>query len=171
MPQIGIKVDPREVERRLEEFETRAARAGVKLTHQRLEIFRELAASLEHPDAEAILRGVKPRMPTVSFDTVYRTLWLLSELGIVNALGPRRHSVRFDANLGNHHHYVCERCGLVRDFDSAELDGIRIPAAVKSFGAVLRAQVEIRGICERCAKPARRRSPTRGRKQHKRRLK
>lgn len=160
MSQVGIKVDPGEVRRRLDEFKARAGRAGVKLTHQRLEIFREVAASLEHPDAEAILRVVKPRMPTVSLDTVYRTLWLLTDLGLVNTLGPRRQSVRFDANLSDHHHYVCERCGLVRDFQSAELDEIQVPAAAKAFGAVLRAQVELRGVCDACAKKrARGRNP------------
>jgi Fur family peroxide stress response transcriptional regulator len=147
-----VKVDPGEIGRRLEKFKARVSEAGVKLTHQRLEIFREVAASVEHPDAEAILRAVKPRMPTVSLDTVYRTLWLLNDLGLVTTLGPRRQTVRFDANLKDHHHYFCERCGLVRDFDSTELDEIRVPAAVKAFGTMIRAQVEIRGICERCAK-------------------
>ena len=109
------------------EFERQAARlqdalraAGVKLTHQRLEIFREVLASREHPDAEAVYRGVKRRLPTVSLDTVYRTLALLGELGFVTTLGPRRESVRYDANLGHHHHFVCERCGLARDFESPE---------------------------------------------------
>jgi Fur family transcriptional regulator, peroxide stress response regulator len=165
-----VKVDPREIERRLESFKTRVREAGVKLTHQRIEIFREVAASLEHPDAEAILKAVKPRMPTVSLDTVYRTLWLLSDLGLVATLGPRRQSVRFDANLKDHHHYVCERCGLVRDFDSAELDEIRVPAAVKAFGTIIRAQVEIRGICEKCAQKPGGQSPPLNRKQQKGRL-
>ena len=60
-------------------------------------------------------------MPTVSLDTVYRTLWKLRDLGLVKTLGPNRDAVRFDANLEGHHHYVCVRCGLVRDFDSEEL--------------------------------------------------
>ena len=72
-------------------------------------------------------------MPTVSLDTVYRTLWMLNDLGLITTLGPRRGSVRFDANLGTHHHYVCVRCGLTRDFESAELDELRIPRAVKEL--------------------------------------
>jgi Fur family peroxide stress response transcriptional regulator len=107
-----VEVDKTEVERRVETFKEAAKKAGVKLTHQRLEIFREVAASLEHPSAEAVLKAVQPRMPTVSLDTVYRTLWLLNDLGLVSTLGPKRESVRFDANLAHHHHYVCVRCGL-----------------------------------------------------------
>lgn len=146
-----MKIDTAEIDRRLAAFQARVREAGVKLTHQRLVIFREVAASTEHPDADAILKAVQRRLPTVSLDTIYRTLWLLHDLGLVSTLGPRRQSVRFDANVRNHHHYVCERCGLVRDFDSAELDQIAVPAAARAFGTIARAQVEIRGICEKCA--------------------
>lgn len=150
-----MKVDKSEVERRLERFKDAARQAGVKITHQRLEIFREVAASLEHPSAEAVLKAVQPRMPTVSLDTVYRTLWLLNDLGLVSTLGPKRESVRFDANLKHHHHYVCVRCGLARDFESAELNALPIPETVKGFGSIVATHVEVRGVCSRCAnKPA-----------------
>lgn len=145
------KLEHTEVELRLEQFRTAAREAGVKLTHQRLEIFRELASSAEHPDAEMILRRVQSRMPTVSLDTVYRTLWMLNDLGLVTTLGPRRDSVRFDANLARHHHYVCVRCGLVRDFEGAAFEEIPVPAAVKQFGSVIAAHVEVRGVCDECA--------------------
>ena len=146
-----MKVDKSEVERRVEHFREAARQAGVKLTHQRLEIFREVAASLDHPSAEAVLKAVQPRMPTVSLDTVYRTLWLLNHLGLVSTLGPRRESMRFDANLVHHHHYVCVRCGLTRDFESTELNALNIPALVKEFGSILGARIEVRGVCSRCA--------------------
>jgi Fur family peroxide stress response transcriptional regulator len=147
-----VKVEDAEVARRLESFKAASKDAGVKLTHQRLEIFREVAASLEHPDAELVFRGVQKRMPTVSLDTVYRTLWLLDDLGLVTTLGPRRGSVRFDANLERHHHYVCVRCGLARDFESAALDALRVPDVAKGFGSVVTTHVEVRGVCEACAK-------------------
>jgi Fur family peroxide stress response transcriptional regulator len=139
-----------EAEQRLERFRAAATEAGVKLTHQRLEIFRELASSQEHPDAETVLRGVQARVPTVSLDTVYRTLWMLNDLGLIITLGPRRGSVRFDANLRHHHHYICVRCGLTRDFESADLDGLRIPRAVRTFGSVDDTHVEVRGTCAEC---------------------
>ena len=146
-----MQVDKTEVDRRVEIFKEAAKKAGVKLTHQRLEIFREVAGSLEHPSAEAVLKAIQPRMPTVSLDTVYRTLWLLNDLGLVSTLGPRRESVRFDANLEHHHHYVCIRCGLARDFESAALDAVGVPDAVKAFGHVVETHVEARGVCSRCA--------------------
>ena len=140
------------VGRRLEQFKAACRKAGVKLTHQRLEIFREIAASTEHPDAEAVFRGVRARIPTVSLDTVYRTLWLLDGLGLITTLGPRRESVRFDPNLGHHHHYVCVQCGMAKDFESADLNALTIPASVKKFGSVQETHVEVRGLCAACAK-------------------
>ena len=155
-----MKVASAVIDRRLERFKAAAMRTGLKLTHQRLEIFREVASSLEHPDAETVFRAVKKRLPTVSLDTVYRTLWMLDDLGLVTTLGPRRESVRFDANLDHHHHYVCSRCGLARDFKSTELDALRIPDAARRFGSVAAAHVEVRGVCERCSKEKTRESVT-----------
>jgi len=137
-------------ERRLQQLQSFAREAGIKLTPQRLEIFRELARSEDHPDAETLFRAVKARMPSVSLDTVYRTLWMLRDLGLVKTLGPNRDVVRFDVNLDRHHHYVCVQCGLVRDFDSKDLDSVRVPAAVRGFGSVTEAQVEVRGLCATC---------------------
>jgi Fur family transcriptional regulator, peroxide stress response regulator len=145
-----VIVDASEVERRLERFKASARKSGVKLTHQRLEIFREVAASLDHPNAESVFRAVQPRMPTVSLDTVYRTLWLLADLGLVTTLGPRRDTVRFDANLDHHHHYICVRCGLARDFESAELNTLPPPDKVRDIGSILTTHIEVRGVCNRC---------------------
>jgi Fur family peroxide stress response transcriptional regulator len=146
-----MKPDEIEIAQRLEQFKPACKKRGVKLTHQRLEIFREVAASFEHPDAETVFRGVQTRMPTVALDTVYRTLWLLNDLRLITTLGPRRESVRFDANLKHHHHYVCMRCGLVRDFESPELNILRIPNGVMEFGSVVSTHVEVRGLCAKCA--------------------
>lgn len=138
------------IEERLTRWKTAAKEAGVKLTHQRLEIFRELAGSEAHPDAETLFRAVRERVPTVSVDTVYRTLWLLHDLGLVATLGPRREAIRFDVNLDRHHHFVCVRCGLVRDVQSGELDAVRVPDSVREIGVVLEARVEVRGVCATC---------------------
>ena len=154
-----MKIEQKEVERRLERLKAAAKDTGIKLTHQRLEIFRAVASSLEHPSAEAVHRAVQVTTPTVSLDTVYRTLWLLSDLGLLTTLAPRQDSVRFDANVANHHHYICTRCGLVRDFESDDLNRLRIPDSVNRFGRVLRAHVEVRGICEPCAKEVSRSHP------------
>ncbi len=166
-----MKVEQTEVGRRLERFKAVAREAGIKLTHQRLEIFRAVASSLEHPSAETVYRAVRSTTPTVSLDTVYRTLWLLTDLGLLTTLGARQDSVRFDANVQDHHHYVCTRCGLVRDFESDDLQALKIPDSVNDFGQIVSAHVEVRGICERCAKNSSARQPDKDQTQGKNRSK
>jgi Fur family peroxide stress response transcriptional regulator len=146
-----VRASNQELERRLSGFEAACRDAGIKLTHQRLEVFREVAATVEHPDAETVYNGVRQRVPTISLDTVYRTLWLLEDLGLITTLGPRRERARFDANLDSHHHFVCENCGLVRDFEHSEYDVLGVPEDVKRLGSVSRLSVEIRGTCRECS--------------------
>jgi Fur family transcriptional regulator, peroxide stress response regulator len=146
------RVNTDETTQRVAKFMATAKDRGIKLTPQRIEIFREVASSLEHPDAETVYRAVHARMPMVSLDTVYRTLWMLSDLDLVSTLGLRRESVRFDANPKKHHHYVCVRCGLTRDFESAELHALRLPDTIKEFGSMLSTHIEVRGVCEICTK-------------------
>jgi Fur family peroxide stress response transcriptional regulator len=147
-----VRTDEREIERRMERFEQVCRTAGVKLTHQRMEIFREVAQSGDHPDAETVYRGVRARIPTVSLDTVYRALWLLSDVGLITAFGPSSGRTRFDANLSRHHHFVCLRCGLTRDFYSDAFDEIRVPQSLKAIGRVETTHVEARGLCRECAR-------------------
>lgn len=132
-------------------FNQACRKSGAKLTHQRMEIFRELAHTGDHPDVETVFKGVRERMPTVSLDTVYRTLWWLKELGLVKTLGPPRERTRFDANLSRHHHFVCIQCGLTRDFSSDKFDKLKLPESVQSIGYAEMTQVEVKGICHKCA--------------------
>ena len=90
-------------------------------------------------------------MPTVSMDTVYRTLWWLKDLGLVTTLGPPRERARFDANLNHHHHFMCIHCGLALDFCSEEYDKLTVPDAIRSVGYVEATQVEVKGVCLECA--------------------
>ena len=152
---MNMKMKKTDVEHRMNNFETVCRDAGIKLTHQRIEIFREIAQTWDHPDAEQIFHRVRNRMPTVSLDTVYRTLWLLMDLGLVVSLGSSRERTRFDANLTSHHHFVCGQCGFTRDFYSNDLDSIRLPDSVSSFGEIEKTHVEVRGICSKCVEKGR----------------
>ena len=146
-----MKTSEREIKNRMAHFEQVCREAGMKLTPQRMEIFREVAQSGDHPDAETVFRGVRQRLPAVSLDTVYRALWLLSDLGLITPLGTHRERTRFDANLSSHHHFVCRQCGLTRDFYSDQFDDLRPPDAVKAFGQIEATHVEVRGSCRACA--------------------
>ena len=142
---------PEVLQQRMNHLKEQFRSSGVKLTHQRMEIFREVAMSEEHPDAEKIYNSVRKRLPSISLDTVYRTLWSLLDLGLITTLGLPRKTVRFDANMKLHHHFVCTRCGMTRDFYSKELDRLKIPGSEKILETVQRTQVEVSGICMKCS--------------------
>jgi Fur family peroxide stress response transcriptional regulator len=146
-----MTVSKAEVERRVEAFVQTCRRQGRKVTHQRMEIFRELAASMEHPDAETVYQAVGGRVPSISRDTVYRTLATLEVEGLIRKVSPLVEKARYDANPERHHHFICTACGLVRDFYSEDLDNLPIPDVVKTLGEIESARVEVRGICSACA--------------------
>ena len=146
-----MRVPTQDIDQRMARFNKACRNSGAKLTHQRMEIFREIAQTGDHPDAEKVFQGVRERMPTVSLDTVYRTLWWLKELGLIKTLGPLRERTRFDANLSPHHHFVCIQCGLTRDFCSDKFDTLKLPESVQSIGYAEMTQVEVKGICHKCA--------------------
>lgn len=139
------------VEERLDRFITACRELGLKVTHQRTEIFRALAATDEHPDAETLFERVHKRIPALSLDTVYRTLRTLEEHGVVARVGSMRDRARFDANTDRHHHFVCTQCGLVSDFYNDELDRFSPPPDVTRLGDVASVYVELRGICRSCS--------------------
>ena len=109
-----MKVSETDLEQRMARFEEACRKSGAKLTHQRMEIFGEVAQTGDHPDAERVFEGVRKRMPTISMDTVCRTLWWLKDLGLISVLNPSRERVRFDANLNRHHHFVKRLTGHLR---------------------------------------------------------
>ena len=144
-----------QVEKRVAEFLAICRRQGVKATHQRTEILRELAGSEEHPDAETILARVRQRIPAISVDTVYRTLRLLEDSGVIARVGSIRDRARFDANTDRHHHFVCTECGMIGDFYSDAMDRFPVPREVSEMGSVEGVYVELRGVCRTCKQKSR----------------
>jgi len=148
-------VKPREqIEKRIAEFLDICRRQGVKATHQRTEILRELAGSDEHPDAETIHARVRKKIPAISVDTIYRTLRLLEEKGVIARVGAIRDRTRFDGNTDRHHHFVCTECGMIGDFYSNAMDRVPVPPEVSEMGSVEGVYVELRGICRKCRQKA-----------------
>jgi len=144
-------------QRRVEDFMKACRRLGIKATHQRTEILRELAATEEHPDADTVYRRVRERIPSISLDTVYRTLRMLEEKKVISRVGFRGGSVRFDANTDRHHHFICTECGFVGDFYCDALDGFAAPPQAAALGEVDSVHVELWGRCRDCREKERRR--------------
>lgn len=146
-----------EVEKRVHRFSEVCRRYGVKATHQRSEIYRELASTNEHPDVETIYRRIRERIPAISLDTVYRTLRLLETKGLIARVGSLGERTRFDADTDRHHHFVCTECGFIGDIYNEAWDTFRAPRDLRSMGTVNSIHVEARGLCKACQGKRRRR--------------
>jgi Fur family transcriptional regulator, peroxide stress response regulator len=136
--------------RRVDQLSLGLRDSGLRLTHQRLEIVRVIAADTTHPDVENVYEAVRKRVPTISLDTVYRTLATLTDRGLIARVQFMPGPARYDANLARHHHFVCTRCGLVRDVEARDLDAIQAPAELTRIGRTESVAVQFRGVCETC---------------------
>ena len=124
--------------------------AGIKLTHQRLEIFKELIAAKDHPGAELIYQRLQERLPTIAIDTVYRTLATFEELGIVKKLHIMSERTLFDGNMDQHHHFICTRCNAVEDIYWPEFDNSLLPEKLSDKGRIQSRHLELHGVCNNC---------------------
>lgn len=132
-----------DVQRRLETYK----RLGLKLTPQRLAILEFLEQTREHPSAEDIYNALRDRFPSMSFATVYNTLEVLMEKGLIKELGIDSSKKRFDPFLHPHHHFICRKCGKILDIEK-KFD-IAIPEDLMNC-EVSNYQVVFEGICKEC---------------------
>jgi len=131
-------------------FEEICRKRGLRVTFQRLEIFKALTRRKDHPSAEDIYEAVKPGLPMISFDTVYRTLDLFAQCGLVRKVHHAGHKNRYDPDVSSHHHLVCTRCKRIEDFKWEEADALSLPKKVRKWGRVEGKTVEVWGLCRKC---------------------
>ena len=133
-------------------FQAACRRAGLKLTHQRLEIYRELAASTDHPSAEALYQRLIRRIPTLSLDTVYRTLATFVRHGLVHKVETGESQARFEVIIERHHHLICRYCFEIIDFHWPSMDEIALPEELRTWGQIENKNVVAYGVCRKCLK-------------------
>jgi Fur family peroxide stress response transcriptional regulator len=146
----GVHVESR-VDARLKALENVCRSVGANVTHQRREVLRAVVETDSHPDARTVLRRVRERMPTISFDTVYRTLSFLEEHRLIDRVRLTGERARFDGNSRRHHHFICTKCGRIVDFESETLDVMELPREATKLGTPTEKQLQVFGICRRCA--------------------
>jgi len=123
---------------------------GLRLTHQRLQIFDALRSMKGHPSAEDVYGAVKPRVPSISFDTVYRTLALFERHGVISKVQYVDDKTRYDSETRRHCHLVCTRCRKIEDFWWPEIERLQVPDGTRRWGKVENRYLELRGICQDC---------------------
>lgn len=129
---------------------------GGRMTAQRRLILQTLTDLGGHPSAEEIYAAARSRDPSLNPSTVYRTLGWLEEVGLVSHrhldAGQRRERCeRFDpASPVEHHHFVCERCGRVDEFDAVEIAQVKVDFARQHGALVEAASLTLYGLCADC---------------------
>lgn len=139
-----------DVSKNVDAFHTRCHEMGLKITPQRTAVYKALLETNEHPSAETVFRQVRQVFPSISLDTVNRTLSTLSDLGMAFAVEGSGDAKRYDANLQNHQHFKCIRCKRIIDFHHEPFDRIDLPKSVRDQFTVVRKTVYLEGFCERC---------------------
>lgn len=143
-------MDKRDTKEKLFAFENRCRQAGLKVTPQRTAIYKSLIMTDLHPTAEDVFGQVRKEMPSISLDTVNRTLLTLAKIGtafVVEGTGQPR---RFDGGLDDHQHFRCVKCGKIVDFHHEPFDNITLPQEIEGEFKILRKTVYLEGLCPTC---------------------
>ncbi|MCB0999689.1 MAG: transcriptional repressor [Acidimicrobiales bacterium] len=127
---------------------------GLKVTPQRLALFRLLHDNGSHPSAEALHLAASASMPGISLRTVYQTLSDLVAMGELRQMQLCAGSARFDPNVDDHHHLLCDRCQSVRDVYVDGLGAVTVDAAAFGGFRVRATDLVFRGLCAECTECA-----------------
>lgn len=141
-----------QLEQIMEQFVTSCRSAGLKVTHQRTEIYRQLLVIADHPSAEILHKRMLVTLPSISLDTVYRTLATLEQHGLVTRIQTAESQARFEVAYTPHHHLICSHCKQVMDFHWPAIDNIDLPGIANQWGQIESRTIVMYGVCHSCSK-------------------
>jgi Fe2+ or Zn2+ uptake regulation protein len=131
------------------QIEERVRAVGLKLTPQRFAVLDFLVRSREHPTADKISAALNRRFPRASRATIYNTLNALRDAGLVHEVYLDDAVARFDANLDQHHHFVCRMCDKLEDVPFEEVGELTTHKLERGH-KVENYEIVMRGVCAAC---------------------
>ncbi len=128
------------------------SRKGLKNTRQRDLIAEIVLGSAGHVGVEEIYRRVRKKDPKVGFSTVYRTMKLLKECGLVSERHFGDGLARYEpVHEGEHHdHLICTSCGEIVEFEDEHIEKRQDAVAARYGYSVISHKHEIYGVCSSC---------------------
>ena len=126
----------------------------MRRSRQRDRILEILRGTRSHPTAEWVYARVRREFPNVSLGTVYRNLGQLVDHGIVKRVGFGNDVDRYEANIHDHHHFVCERCGAVADLETPVDESLTRKLSQAAGVKADRHEIRLYGTCAACARKA-----------------
>lgn len=125
---------------------------GLKVTTQRLAIYKYIISRDDHPTTEQIYQALKKDHPTIGLGTIYKTLHLLKKLGLIQELGFNEGSIRYDPNIQLHINMVCTKCGQIEDYES-EIFKLHWKELISKLDFKPKGQrIDLYYECEKCKK-------------------
>lgn len=154
---VEVAVSPRE------KFQEYLATQDMRLTQERSIIVDDVFSQHEHFDADQIVERLTARKggQRVSRSSVYRTLTLLEEAGLIRkvARSDGRDVYEHDYGYPQHDHLICDECGGLIEFHNAEISRILEQVAAEHGFRMTGHRLEVYGRCRECSKPQKRRNP------------
>jgi len=120
----------------------------IRLTPQRISVYRYLLENRIHPSVETVYNALKLDNPSLSKTTIYNTVDTLTRAGLVRVVRTGEGEVRLDGYTNDHGHFYCRGCGEVFDFS---LVGCCVPDSLTGF-QMEEFDVHAIGLCETCKK-------------------
>ena len=130
---------------------SRSKEKGLKLTPQRMVIFRILSECNQHVTVDQVYQRASVEYPMLSPATVYRNMEQMVESGLLKHLDLGGTSMRYDTNLEEHHHFVCTKCGVVSDVYLEKVN-YSLDQTRSHFGKaqINSLDLHLQGICGEC---------------------
>jgi Fur family transcriptional regulator, ferric uptake regulator len=139
------------VQSRMELFHSRLREHGLKSTAPRDDIARVFFELGRHISAEELYAEVKKINPHVGYATIYRTLKLLKDCGLVSERHFDEGQARYEVAGEDHHdHFICESCGKIIEFEEEGLERLQQSVARKIGVTLHRHKLELYGLCADC---------------------
>lgn len=131
----------------LEQIKQLLKTRNISLSYQRLKVLEYLVQNRCHPTVEQIFTDLQKDIPTLSKTTIYNTLRILEESGLVRAIAIEDKETRYDIAVESHGHFKCESCGTIFDFP-IDMDSL-IPEDLSKF-MINDKNVYFKGLCPGC---------------------
>lgn len=122
----------------------------LKLTPQRIAVYKYLQSTKEHPSAETIYKALQTDYPTMSLATIYKALKTLTEVNLVDELNVGEGNFRYDSNVDSHPHIQCICCGRVDDVENVSFKDLNNKITEFTDYEVLTNKVYFYGVCKNC---------------------
>jgi Fur family transcriptional regulator, peroxide stress response regulator len=123
---------------------------GFKATPQRLAICEYVLSSKDHPTTDMVYREVKERFPTLSLATVYQTLHLLADIGLLQELELNDRVSRYDPQTSPHINIICKNCGMVEDYEAEDVERLWSKIVDGLGFEPIGQRLDVYGYCDKC---------------------